>query len=80
MANYVVTFLGILLPFCRDYDFIKDNPLAERVKKIRKSRMAWSRIDPGRRKNAELSWRKRLRISASRSRSPCVRGSTRPTC
>jgi integrase len=36
MANYVVTFLGILLPFCRDYDFIKDNPLAERVKKIRK--------------------------------------------
>ena len=38
MANYVVTFLGILLPFCRDYDFIKDNPLAERVKKIRKAR------------------------------------------
>lgn len=38
MANYVVTFLGILLPFCRDYDFIKDNPLAERVKKLRKPR------------------------------------------
>ena len=67
MANYVVTFLGILLPFCRDYDFIKDNPLAERVKKIPQAE-GWlgPEFEPGRRKNAELSWRKRLLISVSR--------------
>ena len=80
MANYVVTFLGILLPFCRDYDFIKDNPLAERVKKSASRGTVWSRIDPGRRKNAESFWRKRLRIFASRSLLPCVRGSARPMC
>ncbi|MCW2286607.1 integrase [Rhodoblastus acidophilus] len=35
LANYTVTVLSILLLFAKDRGWIKENPLAERVKKIR---------------------------------------------
>lgn len=35
MANYVVTYMGVLLAFALDHGIVEANPLAERVRKIR---------------------------------------------
>jgi integrase len=37
LANYTVTVLGILFRFAKDRGWLTDNPLAERVKKIRRA-------------------------------------------
>lgn len=38
LANYMVTVLGVLLAFAKDRGEIRENPLAEKVRKIRKAK------------------------------------------
>jgi hypothetical protein len=74
LANYTVTVLGILFRFAHDRGWLDVNPLAERVKKIRR---AGADADAGNR--LASFWSTRRRIFACRSPSPCAPVSGRAT-